>query len=102
MRGCGGGGRVILALLSLPRLRVKAILTALPHVVDRQIKDEISTEYIGNALQVISKTLAEIRGGSYIQKPLTDVLHPERQDNRSAEEIIADITDRAGLKVVNE
>lgn len=31
-----------------------------------------------------------------------DILHPAPVDNRSANEIIADITARAGLKVVGE
>lgn len=33
---------------------------------------------------------------------LYDILHPAPVDNRSADEIVADITARAGLKAVNK
>ena len=40
-------------------------------------------------------------GGSYINKPFTDVIGNNKpKDERTAEEIIADITKRAGLEVI--
>ncbi len=33
---------------------------------------------------------------------IRDLLYPKKQDNRTAEEIVADIVSRAGLEIVND
>ena len=40
-------------------------------------------------------------GGSYITAKLADIINPKPVDNRTGEEIAADIIKRAGIEVVN-
>ena len=46
---------------------------------------------------MITENTAKISGGSYIQEKFMDVVEPKKQDNRSCEEITAEIVQRCGL-----
>ena len=39
-------------------------------------------------------------GGSYITAKLSDILNPKQVENRTGEEIAADIIKRAGIEVI--
>ena len=51
---------------------------------------------------MITKNTAMIAGGSYMTNKLSDILDPKPVDNRTGDEIAADIIKRAGLEVVSE
>ena len=57
--------------------------------------------YVTECLRIMTENTAKQSGGSYINKPFADVIGNNKpKDERTAEEIIADITKRAGLEVI--
>ena len=56
--------------------------------------------YVSDCLRIISENTAKIGGGSYITAKLSDIINPKPADNRTGEEIAADIIKRAGIEVI--
>ena len=56
--------------------------------------------YVADCLRIISENTAKIGGGSYITAKFFDIINPKPVDNRSGEEIAADIIKRAGIEVI--
>ena len=56
--------------------------------------------YVTDCLRIISENAAKMCGGSYITTQLADVINPKPVDNRTGEEIAADIIKRAGIEVI--
>ena len=57
--------------------------------------------YVTECFRIMTENTAKQGGGSYINKPFADVIgNSKPKDERTAEEIIADITKRAGLEVI--
>ena len=55
--------------------------------------------YVSNCLRIISENTAKMGGGSYVTADFTDIINPKPVDNRTGEEIAADIIKKAGLEV---
>ena len=56
--------------------------------------------YVTDCLRIISENTAKMGGGSYITAKFPDILNPKPVDNRTGEEIAADIIKRAGIEVI--
>lgn len=56
--------------------------------------------YVSDCLRIISENTAKLGGGSYITAKLSDIINPKPADNRTGEEIAADIIKRAGIEVI--
>ena len=56
--------------------------------------------YVSDCLRIISENTAKIVGGSYITAKFADIINPKPVDNRTGEEIAADIIKRAGIEVI--
>lgn len=56
--------------------------------------------YVADCLRIISENTAKMGGGSYITAKLADIINPKPDDNRTGEEIAADIIKRAGIEVI--
>ena len=56
--------------------------------------------YVTDCLRIISENTAKMGGGSYITAMLSDIINPKPVDNRSGEEIAADLIKRAGIEVI--
>ena len=56
--------------------------------------------YVADCLRIISENTAKMGGGSYITVKLADIINPKPVDNRTGEEIAADIIKRAGIEVI--
>ena len=57
--------------------------------------------YVTECLRVMTENTVEQSESSYIDKPFTDFIGNNKpKDERTAEEIIEDVTRRAGLEVV--
>ena len=52
-----------------------------------------------DALRVVAENTASYVGGNYIKARYVDVVEPKKQDNRTCEEITADIVARCGLSI---
>ena len=56
--------------------------------------------YVSDCLRIISENTAKIGGGSYITAKIADIINPNPVDDRTGEEIAADIIKRAGIEVI--
>ena len=57
--------------------------------------------YVTECFRIMTENTAKQSGGSYINKPFADVIgNSKPKDERTADEIIADISFRAGLEVI--
>ena len=56
--------------------------------------------YVADYLRIISENTAKMGGGSYITAQLADIINPKPVENRTGEEIAADIIKRAGIEVI--
>ena len=56
--------------------------------------------YVTDCLRIISENTAKMGGGSYITAKLADIINPKHVDNRTGEEIAADIIKMAGIEVI--
>lgn len=63
---------------------------------------EVYRIYVTDALRVIAENTAKFVGGCSIERRYIDVVKPKKQDNRTCEEITADIVARCGLVVKHE
>ena len=69
----------------------------------REQEDKAYRIYVTDALRLISENTASSVGGKYITARFADVIAPPREeDNRTCEEITAEIIARCGLVVNNE
>lgn len=56
--------------------------------------------YVTDCLRIISENTAKTGGGSYITAKFADIINPKPVDNRTGEEIAADIIKRTGIEVI--
>lgn len=55
-----------------------------------------------DALRIVGENTARYASGDYIKARYVDIIEPKKQDNRTCEEITADIVARCGLEVKHE
>lgn len=69
----------------------------------REQEDKAYRIYVTDALRLISENTASSVGGKYITTRFADVIAPPKEeDNRTCEEITAEIIARCGLVVNDE
>ena len=56
--------------------------------------------YVTDCLRIISENTAKKGGGAYITANFSDIINTKPADNRTGEEIAADIIKRAGIEVI--
>ena len=61
---------------------------------------EILWNYIANGLKMLTENTAKMVCGSYLSVSYTDIIHPKPKDERTGDEIVADVIMGAGLKIV--
>ena len=66
----------------------------------KEQEDKAVKNYYAECLRIITENTAKMGGGSYITAKLADIINPKPVDNRSGEEIAADIIKRAGIEVI--
>ena len=55
--------------------------------------------YVTDALRVVTENTARFASGNYIKARYADMIEPKKQDNRTCEEITADVVARCGLTI---
>lgn len=66
----------------------------------KEREDKAVKIYYAECLRIITENTAKMGGGSYITAKLADIINPKPDDNRTGEEIAADIIKRAGIEVI--
>ena len=67
--------------------------------LNERAKTEAYRIYVTDALRIAAGNTARYAGGDYIKARYIDVVEPKKQDNRTCEEITADIVARCGLTI---
>lgn len=88
------------ALSALPRIRAGALIPMLLAQLQKDGEREMMGQYIAMGLKMLTENTAKIAGGSYLAISYTDIIHPKPQDERTGDEIVADVIRGAGLKIV--
>jgi hypothetical protein len=78
VRGCEKE-RLIIALISTPRLNARALLTVLPYQIKRLAEEEFYKEYVSETLRYSGKCISRLIGGEYMPKPCRQLLHPVKE-----------------------
>lgn len=89
------------------QVRVSTLLILIVEQVNEDIEQEITRNYMANCSRLLTENIAKVTQSinpklevSYMSKELAEVLNPKPQDDRTAEEIIADVVRKSGIKVV--
>ena len=56
--------------------------------------------YVSECLRIIGENTAKVGGGSYMTAKFEEIISPKPADNRTGEEIAADIINMAGIEVI--
>lgn len=66
---------------------------------DQFVKGKLYREYVTDGLKCLSESVATAFGGSYLQKRFADIIEGVTEEEISADDIVIDIMERAGLKL---
>ena len=83
-------------------MRIKPFLRYCVARLNEREKTEAYRIYVTDALRVVAENTARFASGNYIKARYADMIEPKKQDNRTGDEIVADIIKRAGLVVKSE
>lgn len=97
-----GGESVTLALLAAPKISAGGLIRLLPILVKRQQEESAFHIYTTECLRTMTENTAKFAGGSFVQAKYSDLIDPKPQDNRTCEEITAEVVKRCGLVVKDE
>lgn len=67
--------------------------------LNERAKTEAYRIYVTDALRIVAENTARFASGNYIRARYADMIEPKTQDNRTCEEITADIVARCGLTI---
>lgn len=93
---------MISALITMPRMRGRAVLSALPYVLDDNTRREAAVVYLTDALMAVSRNTAIHEDSRIMSRRFADIIEPRREveDNRTSEDVIAHM--KAKLQEVSE
>ena len=66
----------------------------------KEQEDKAIKIYYAECLRIITENTAKMGGGSSIAAKFADIINPKSVDNRTGEEIAADIIKLAGIEVI--
>ena len=67
----------------------KALLSALPILLKKQMQEKAYRIYVTDALKAITENTAKYAGGSYMKARYYDLENPKPAETRTGEEIIS-------------
>lgn len=90
------------ALIALPGLRARAIISMLPEMLKQSCEKEAYKTYLAECMRMMTENTAKFAGGRYMNVSFAEMLHPKPIDTRTGDEIVADIIKGAGLTIVEK
>ena len=66
----------------------------------KEQEDKAIKIYYAECLRIITENTAKMVCGSYIAAKFADIINPKPADNRTGEEMAADIIKQAGIEVI--
>ena len=102
LSGSDGGCEILWLCLGEYR-GIKTIKAFMRYAVARyqsQQRDLAYRIYVAECLRMVTENTAKISNGSYTVAKFEDILNPKQVENRTGEEIAADIIKLAGIEVI--
>lgn len=65
----------------------------------REREEELYRSYLAETVRLAGEDIARLTGGQYLAKSWSELISPEMPDERSGDEIAADVIRKAGLKL---
>lgn len=84
----GGRDRVTIALLSMPKMSARAIISSLPVVILNHSQNMAYKVYTAEALRIITVNTAKFAGGNYIKQKYFDLITPKQEEKRTGQDIV--------------
>lgn len=93
---------MISALIAMPRMRGRAVLSALPYVLESDTRREAAVVYLTDALMAVSRNTAIHEDSRIMSRRFADIIDPQREfeETRTSEDVIAHM--KAKLQEVSE
>ena len=93
---------MISALIAMPRMRGRAVLSALPYVLESNTRREAAVVYLTDALMAVSGNTAMHENSRIMSRRFADIIDPqcEVEETRTSEDVIAHM--KAKLQEVSE
>lgn len=93
---------MISALIAMPRMRGRAVLSALPYVLEDDTRREAAVVYLTDALMAVSRNTAIHEDSRIMSRRFADIIDPQHEveDTRTSEDVIAHM--KAKLQEVSE
>ena len=66
---------------------------------DQFMKQKLYQQYVADGLMCLSESVATAFGGSYLQRRFIDIIEGVDEEEISADDIVIDIIERAGLSL---
>lgn len=85
---------MISALCEIPRMRARAVITALPVVIKRQGEEKLYRIYAADAARITAENVSRIGGGMTLRSRYVDLILPPREETRTAQEVIDHVRKR--------
>ena len=82
---------MISALCAVPRVRARAVISALPVVIKRQADEDLYRAYSSDAMRITADNVGRIGGGYSMKERYADLVNPPKEETRTEEEIIAHV-----------
>ena len=82
----------------MPRLRGKALISALPTALRIYAENELFKSYIAECSRLQSENIAKYFAGNYIDKKYSDLINPKKE--KTADEIVKQVISDMGLEVI--
>lgn len=76
------------ALIALPKLRARAIVSMLPDILKQSCEQEAYKTYVAECMRMVTENTAKFAGGRYMSLSFGEMLHPKPVDTRTGEEVI--------------
>lgn len=77
------------ALIALPGLRARAIVSMLPEILKQSCEQEAYKTYLSECMRMVTENTAKFAGGRYMSVSFHEMLHPKPVDTRTGEEIVS-------------
>lgn len=74
----------------------------MPILIKRQNEESAFRIYAAECMRTITENTAKFAGGNFMQAKYSELIDPKPQDNRTCEEITAEVVKRCGLVVKHE
>lgn len=81
-------------------MSAKAVNATIGYKIKQDFEMELHREYMAKCARICTENTAKLSGGSYIGLEYSEIIHQKPKDNRTAEEIVADVITKAGIEVI--